>query len=193
MVIIGGGDTGSYSIGVSRRQGASGITQAEIMPAKGGVESAESLQKWPLFSGVPVTTSSHEEGCNRLYGVTVKKFLCNGGTDGRVSTVVLTRAEAQHAKPLQNGNFREIPGSEFELPADLVIIALGFVHMEQGPLIQNLSLVTDEKMNLKINDNYMTSAEGIFAAGDCVLGGSSVVQAMHQGREVAEAVNGYLR
>ncbi|MDP2982411.1 MAG: glutamate synthase subunit beta [Candidatus Latescibacter sp.] len=196
VVIIGGGDTGAYCIGVSRRQGALGITQAEIESAPpenggiAGIQHAEPLQHtWPLFSGIPETTGSHDEGCNRLWGVKVKKFL---GKKGRVSSVILTHVGVQHAEPLRNGNNHEIPGAEFEIPADMVILAMGFVHMEQGPLIQNLSLVTDEKMNLKINDNYMTSSEGIFAAGDCVLGGSSVVQAMHQGREVAEAVNGYL-
>jgi glutamate synthase (NADPH) small chain len=190
VLIIGGGDTGFYCVGVSRRQGALEITQAEITPELSEPKRnhhSEIPDVWPFSPGVPEMNGSREEGSGRLRGVTVKKFT---GKEGRVTTAVLSRVE-----PDTNyaGQFIEIPGTEFEIPTDLVILAMGFFHTEQGPLIRNLSLDTDEKMNLKIDDHYMTSSPGIFAAGDCVLGGSTVVQAMRQGREVAEAVNGYLK
>lgn len=175
VVVIGGGETGAYCIATCRRQGASDVVRIELKPASG---PGLSTPKWPHVVGPGPESDPLAGSCTSRFGAKVERFM---GNDGKVTGVVIKtpdgRSRAMHVETIG---------------AELVILALGFEHLEQGPLVQKLSLETDESGNLKVDDRFMTSAEGVFAVGDCVLGGSPVVQAIAQGRRVAEAVNRYL-
>lgn len=185
VLVVGGGDTGSDCVGTSRRQGAGRIYQVEILPRP--PESRSEDNPWPDWPQVLRTSSSHEEGCERIWGATVKEF---SGEDGMVHTARLVRVEWYR----ENGRqaFREIPGSEFDLEAGLVLLAAGFVHPEHGPLVKEFALGIDSRGNLAVDGSYMTSSPGVFAAGDSAMGASLVVRAIDQGRRAAEAINRYL-
>jgi NADPH-dependent glutamate synthase beta subunit-like oxidoreductase len=135
------------------------------------------------------TSSSHEEGCTRLWSVSTKRFL---GRQGGVEKITCLRLE--WTEPDENGRstFREIPGSEFELGADLVLLAMGFVHVEHGPLVRDLDLALDARGNLVVDSQLMTSVPGVFAAGDSMVGASLVVRAIDYGRIAAEGADRYL-
>lgn len=185
VLVIGGGDTGADCVGTSRRLGANVIRQAEILPKPPETRSPDN--PWPSWPNVLRTSTSHEEGCERLWGVTVKAFEGNG----RVRAARLARVEWTVADGRRV--CREVPGSEFEVPAGLVLIAMGFLHTEHGPFMKELGLACDERGNLAAGESFMTGIPGIFAAGDCVTGPSLVVRAMNQGRLAAEAVDRWLR
>ena len=184
-MVIGGGDTGADCVGTVRRQGAKNVTQVEILAKP--PETRESDNPWPEWPQVLRTSSSHEEGCTRIWSATAKEFL---GSAGRVEKVKLIEVEWYR----ENGRklFREKPGSEFEFDADLVVLAMGFLHIEHGPLVTGLNLETTDHGNLKVDRNQMTSHPGVFAAGDSVSGPSLVVRAIAQGRKAAEGVQKYL-
>jgi NADPH-dependent glutamate synthase beta subunit-like oxidoreductase len=135
------------------------------------------------------TSSSHEEGCERMWGVSTRAFL---GEEGRVTGIRCVRLEWSEPDAAGRRAFTEVPGSEFELEADLVLLAAGFVHVEHGPLVRSLELRLDGRGNISLDPGGMTSSPGVFAAGDSVEGASLVVKAVNHGRQAAEAVNRFL-
>ena len=187
VVVIGGGDTGSDCIGTSRRQGAREIHQIEILPKP--PEERHIYNPWPTWPIIMRSSSSHEEGCERRWSVSTKEFL--GRQDG---VEKLTCVRLEWSEPDENGQstFREIPGSEFEMGADLVLLAMGFVHVEHGPLVRDLDIALDARGNLSVDAEQMTSSPGVFTAGDSMVGASLVVSAIDQGRTAAEGVHRYL-
>jgi NAD(P)H-dependent glutamate synthase small subunit len=187
VVVIGGGDTGSDCVGTSRRQGAREITQLELFPMPPADRAVNN--PWPTWPVIMRTSSSQEEGCARLWSISTKEFL---GSRNGVEKLRCVRLE--WSEPDENGRsaFREIPGSEFELKADLVLLAMGFVHLEHGPLVRDLGLETDARGNLVVDSGLMTSAPGVFAAGDSMAGASLVVRAIDFGRKAAGGVDRYL-
>jgi len=187
VVVVGGGDTGSDCIGTSRRQGASSITQIELLPRP--PDNRAPGNPWPTWPVVLRTSSSQEEGCERLWGIQTKAFAGDGGRVRKLSCVKLDWSEPDAAG---RRTFREIPGSEFPIPADLVLLAMGFVHVEHGPLVRDLGVSTDPRGNLLVNGNLQTSVPGVFGAGDAVAGASLVVRAIDLGRRAAQGVDRYL-
>ena len=187
VVVIGGGDTGSDCVGTSRRQGAREIHQLELLPEP--PEERSPYNPWPTWPVIMRTSSSHQEGCTRLWSISTKEFL--GGPDG-VEGLRCVRLD--WSEPDENGRstFREVPGSEFTLQADLVLLAMGFVHVEHGSLVRDLDLALDGRGNLVVDSDLMTTAPGVFAAGDSMVGASLVVRAIDFGRKAAEGVNRYL-
>jgi glutamate synthase (NADPH) small chain len=179
VVVIGGGDTGSDCIGTSFRQGAASVTNFEIMPEPPLHENkALTWPNWPLKLR---TSSSHEEGAERDFAVTTTHF---SGANGAVQKLHCMRVDDK---------LKPIPGSEFEIPADLVLLAMGFVHPLHEGLVKNLGLKLDQRGNVAAStDDYRTSIDKIFAAGDMRRGQSLVVWAIREGRQAAHAVDKYL-
>lgn len=186
VIIIGGGDTGSDCIGTSHRQGAKSVTSFELLP-KPPVERA-SDNPWPEWSRILRLSSSHKEGGNIEYSVSTKKFT---GENGHVKEIHAVRIEW---KKDEKGQMKmvEMPGSEFSLPADLVLLAMGFVHPVHEGMVKHLGVELDPRGNVKVDENHMTSKEGVFAAGDMAIGQSLVVRAIKQGRNAARGVDKYL-
>jgi NAD(P)H-dependent glutamate synthase small subunit len=187
VVVIGGGDTGADCIGTCRRQGAREVRQIEILPEPPAQRAPRN--PWPAWPLILRTSTSHEEGCERLWGVTAKEFL---GAEGRVRKLRCVKVRWSSPDAAGRAQFSEVPGSEFDLQADLVLLAMGFVHAEHGPLVRDLELRADERGNIQVSSACMTSARGVFAAGDAVLGASLVIRAIGLGRNAAEAVDAYL-
>jgi glutamate synthase (NADPH/NADH) small chain len=187
VVVIGGGDTGSDCIGTARRQGANEIVQIEILSQPPPQRMPDN--PWPTWPHVLATSSSQEEGCRRLWDVATKAFV---GEEGAVKK--LRCVELDGSEPDEKGRrtFREIAGSEFEIEAELVLLAMGFVHLEHGPLVEELQLARDARGNLRVASNYMTSVPSVFAAGDSMTGASLVVRSIDSGRLAAAAVDSYL-
>jgi len=185
VVVIGGGDTGSDCVGTARRQGARSITQIEILPKP--PESRPQDTPWPTWPRTMRTSSSHEEGCDRRWSILTKGF---DGYETHVSQVQCCQIEWRN----NNGRWemREIENSEFELKADLVLLALGFVHVVHEGLVETLQLKLDQRGNVEVA-NCQTSQPWVFAAGDTVSGASLVVRAIDAGRKVADAIDRYLR
>jgi glutamate synthase (NADPH/NADH) small chain len=181
VVVIGGGDTGSDCVGTARRQGAKEIHQLEILPQP--PQSRPPDTPWPMWPRIMRTTSSHEEGCQRQWSVYTKRF---SGAGVRVEKLHCCKVEWTN----RNGKwkFKELPGTEFTLKADLVLLALGFLHVSHNGLVNELDLKLDESGNVVI-ENYQTSQPAVFAAGDTVEGASLVVRAISSGREAAMAIN----
>ncbi|MDO8890512.1 MAG: glutamate synthase subunit beta [Sulfurimicrobium sp.] len=184
VVVIGGGDTGSDCVGTSIRQGARSVTQIEVMPRP--AEQEDKTLTWPNWPLKMRTSSSQEEGCTRDWSVTTKAFL---GANGKVEKLNCVRVEWSAGKMV------EIPGSEFELQADLVLLAMGFVSPVQK-LLDAFGVEKDGRGNAKaVTDGagcYKTSVEKVFAAGDMRRGQSLVVWAIREGRQAARAVDEYL-
>jgi NAD(P)H-dependent glutamate synthase small subunit len=187
VVVIGGGDTGSDCIGTSRRQGAKSILQIEILQKP--PDERVPTNPWPTWPNVLRTSSAQEEGCERSWSVSTKEIL---GANGHVNKLRCVCLEWSEPDAAGRRAFKEIPGSEFELPADLVLLAMGFVHVEHGPLVRDLSLAKDARGNLVVDAGRMTSTPGVFAAGDSMLGASLVVRAIDDGRQSAEGIDRYL-
>lgn len=180
VIVVGGGDTGSDCIGTSKRQGAASITQLEIMPKP--PEKEDKGMTWPNWPLKLRTSSSQEEGCDRDWSVSTKSI--EADENGKVSKINLVRLDAK---------MQEIPGSEFQLKADLVLLAMGFVHPVQEGMLKELGLDLDQRSNVKADtNNYQTSIEKVFAAGDMRRGQSLVVWAIREGRQAARAVDEYL-
>jgi len=184
VVVIGGGDTGNDCVGTARRQGAKQIYQLEILPKPPETRPPDTL--WPMWPRIMRTSSSQEEGCERLWSVMTKRFL---GIEIRVSRLECCRVE--WIKQASRWQIKELPGTDFILTADLVILALGFEHVAHDGLIKELGLKLDERGNIAV-DNYQTSEPWVFAAGDTVDGASLVVHAINSGREAAAAINRWL-
>ncbi|MFH1771664.1 MAG: glutamate synthase subunit beta [Candidatus Omnitrophota bacterium] len=188
VVVIGGGDTGSDCVGTANRQGASCVVQIEVLSQP--PECRASHQPWPLYPLLLKTTSSHQEGVLRRWAVLTKKFIGEQGCVKKLSCV-----KVEFVYPAKNKTcpvMKEIPGSEFEIEADLVILAVGFLGPEKSGLISDLGLELDERGNIKTNQGYMTSKKGIFSAGDCRRGQSLVVWAIAEGRRAAYHIDTYL-
>jgi len=179
VVVIGGGDTGSDCIGTSFRQGALSVTNFEIMPMP--PEHENKMMTWPDWPLKLRTSSSHEEGAKRDFAVLTQKFT---GEKGRVKTLHCARADAK---------FKPIPGTEFEVDANLVLLAMGFVHPVHEGMIASLKLDLDPRGNVKADtDAYATSLPKVFAAGDMRRGQSLVVWAIREGRQCAHAIDKFL-
>lgn len=188
VIVLGGGDTGSDCIGTSIRQHAISVTQLEIMPQPPEKENKGlSWPNWPLKMR---TSSSQEEGCQREWGVATKHFIADD--NGNIKAIKLVRVDWQKD---ENGrmSMQEIAGSEFELKADLVLLAMGFIHPIHEGMINDLNVELDERGNVKANTNdYQSSVSKIFAAGDMRRGQSLVVWAIREGRQTARAVDKFL-
>ncbi len=185
VVVIGGGDTGSDCVGTANRKGARNVIQLELMPQPSDHRGDE--EPWPLWPRLNKTSSSHEEGCDRKWNILTKEFICK---DGDVKKILAAEVEW---KKDENGRFNmtEIPGSEFELKADLVLLAMGFVHAVHPGLVNDIGIDLDDRGNLKVNENMMTSKDGVFAAGDSSRGASLVVWAIKDGKDAASGIDRY--
>jgi glutamate synthase (NADPH/NADH) small chain len=187
VVVIGGGDTGSDCVGTSNRHGAASIVQFELLPQP--PEQENKAMTWPYWPVKLRTSSSHEEGCSRDWAVATKRF---EGRDGRVEKLVAARVEWQKDA---NGAMRmvEVPGSEFEIAADLVLLAMGFTGPASTGLLEQFAVDRDARSNVKAStDDYQTSVPKVFAAGDMRRGQSLVVWAIREGRQCARAVDEFL-
>ena len=182
VVIIGGGDTGADCLGTAHRQGAASVTQLEILPQPPATRATEN--PWPQWSFVYRTSSAHEEGGERLFSVTTDRFL--GDEKNNVRSLVICEVKSE------SGKFVKVEGTERELPADLVLLALGFVGPEKSSWMDQLGLQFDQRGNIVRNDEYMSSAKGVFVAGDMGRGQSLIVWAIAEGRAAAAAVDRYL-
>jgi glutamate synthase (NADPH/NADH) small chain len=179
VVVIGGGDTGSDCIGTSIRQGALSVTNFEIMPAP--PEHENKMLTWPDWPLKMRTSSSHQEGVERDFAVGTQKF---SGANGAVQTLHCARLDAK---------FKPVPGTEFDVKADLVLLAMGFVHPLHEGMIKSLGVTLDARGNVHANtDAYLTSVPKVFAAGDMRRGQSLVVWAIREGRQCAHAVDKFL-
>jgi NAD(P)H-dependent glutamate synthase small subunit len=188
VVVLGGGDTGSDCVGTARRQGARSITQIELLPEPPAWRAADN--PWPAWPNILRTSTSHEEGCTRLWSVLAKEFL---GVGVRVRGLRCARLRWSGPDADGKRTYEEVPDSTFDVKADLVLLALGFVGTEHGPLVRDLGLPTGPRGSLAVDEAYRTSAEGVFAAGDAMAGPSLVVRAIAHGRAAAEAMDRYLR
>jgi glutamate synthase (NADPH/NADH) small chain len=188
VVVVGGGDTGSDCVGTARRQRARSITQIELLPEPPIERACDN--PWPTWPVILRTSSSHEEGCQRMWSVLTKEFL---GRGVRVRGLKCVRIEWSGPDASGRQTFKEVPSTALELKADLVLLALGFVHVEHGPIVEELGLSVDDRGNLSVDADFMTSVPGVFAAGDSVAGASLVVRAIAQGRKMAAAVDEFLR
>ena len=182
VVIIGGGDTGADCLGTAHRQGAASVTQLEILPRPPEHRSAD--QPWPVHPAIFRVSSAHEEGGTRVYAVSTQRFL--GDETGRVRALELVEVEPA------GGRFQPVPGTERELPCDLVLLAMGFTGAERGPLATGLGVQFDNRGNVARNGEFATSEPGVFVAGDMGRGQSLIVWAIAEGRSAAAAVDAYL-
>jgi glutamate synthase (NADPH/NADH) small chain len=182
VVIIGGGDTGADCLGTAHRQGAASVTQLEIMPQP--PETRAPNNPWPQWSMVYRVSSAHEEGGDRLFSVNTERFVDDG--NGNVRALVL------HEVEMLDGQFVKVEGSEKELPADLVFLAMGFIGPEKGSWLEQLGVEFDERGNLVRDLNYMSNVDGVFVAGDMGRGQSLIVWAIAEGRACAAGVDSYL-
>lgn len=178
VVVIGGGDTGSDCIGTALRQGAKQVVQLEIMPKP--PTGRTDKYPWPNYPMIFRTSTSQEEGGMREFSVKTAAF---SGQGGKVTTL--------HAVKLDE-NLQEIPGSQFEIPCDLALFAMGFLHPEHEGMLQELGVELDQRGNVKTDCGYQTSVPQVFAAGDMRRGQSLVVWAISEGRKAAKAVDMYL-
>jgi glutamate synthase (NADPH/NADH) small chain len=186
VVIIGGGDTGADCVGVAHRQGASCVIQIELLPQP--PEHRPSDCPWPKYPMLLKTSTSHEEGAERKWSVLTKKFI---GEKGEVKRLFCIKVEFE--KDIKGRlAMKEIPGSEFEIYADLVILALGYLHPEKKGLIEELDLGLDSCGNVKADSNFMTSQKAVFACGDMRRGQSLAVWAISEGRKAAHYIDKYL-
>ena len=182
VVIIGGGDTGADCLGTAHRQGAASVTQLEILPQPPDRRAASN--PWPQFAFVYKVTSAHDEGGERIYSVNTERFIDDG--DGNVSGLAIHEVEMIDAK------FVKIEGTDRELPADYVFLALGFTGPEKGAWLEELGVEFDQRGNVARDRNYMSNVPGVFVAGDMGRGQSLIVWAIAEGRSAAAGADLYL-
>jgi len=187
VVILGGGDTGSDCLGTSNRQGALSVHQFELLPQPPDTRT-EGVAPWPYWPMILRTSSSHEEGVIRDWSINTKYF--SGDEHGNVKKLHGVRLEwvQENGRPVM----REMPGSEFELDVDLVLLALGFLGPERGALLTDLGVQLTERGNVAVDKSYMSNVPGVFACGDMRRGQSLVVWAIWEGRECARGVDAFL-
>ncbi|GAA4731327.1 glutamate synthase subunit beta [Pedococcus ginsenosidimutans] len=181
VIVIGGGDTGADCIGTSHRQGARSVTSLEIMPQPG--EERVAGQPWPTYPMLFRVASAHEEGGERLYAVSTKEIL---GEDGKVSGIRVVDVKRGDT------GFDEVEGTERVLPAQLVLLAMGFLGPEKLGVVEQLEVELDERSNVRRDRDYMSSVPGVFVAGDAGRGQSLIVWAIAEGRSAAAGVDRYL-
>jgi glutamate synthase (NADPH/NADH) small chain len=181
VVVIGGGDTGADCVGTANRQGARKVTQIEVMPKP--PEHRSGSDPWPLWPKVLKTSSSHQEGCERLWSVSTKEFI---GRDGRLDA--LRAAKVEWVGTNGKVSMVEVPGSDFEIGADLVLLAMGFTHVVQDGVVADLGLELDQRGNVRTAGTFHTSNPKVWSAGDARRGASLVVHAIADGRAAAEAI-----
>ena len=186
VVVIGGGDTGSDCIGTCHRQGAVAVVNFELLPQP--TEDRPASQPWPYWPMRLRSSSSHEEGGSRHWNLLTKRFIGDRGRVQSLETVAVQWFE-EDGHPVR---FEEVPGSQKIWPADLVLLAMGFTGPETDSVVAQLQLGLDDRGNLRTGSDYMTSRDGVFAAGDARRGQSLIVWAISEGREAARAVDRYL-
>jgi glutamate synthase (NADPH/NADH) small chain len=187
VVVIGGGDTGSDCVGTSNRQGAKSVTQFELLPQPPQQEDKPLV--WPYWPVKLRTSSSHEEGCERDWAIATKRL---EGSNGKVEKLIAARLDWQKG-PEGQMKMVEIPGTEFAIRADLVLLAMGFTGPVHKGLLESLGVERDPRSNVKANtDSYRTSVAKVFAAGDTRRGQSLIVWAIREGRQCARAIDEFL-
>ncbi|MEU7531078.1 glutamate synthase subunit beta [Saccharothrix sp. NPDC042600] len=179
VVVIGGGDTGADCVGTAHRQGAASVTQLEIMPRP--AETRSEAHPWPTYPMLYRVTSAHEEGGERVYSVSTVEFL--GDSDGAVRALKLVEVDAK---------FQPVPGTEREIPAELVTLAMGFVGPERAGLLEQLGVELDARGNVVRDEEFKTTVDGVFVAGDMGRGQSLIVWAIAEGRSAAAGVDAFL-
>ncbi len=182
VVILGGGDTGADCLGTSIRQGAASITQLEIMPRP--TEERPSSQPWPTYPMIYRVSSAHEEKDNRIFSVSTEEFLGDSHGNLRALKIVETI--------FVNGKFESVPGTEKEIPADFVFLAMGFTGPERSELLNQLEVNLDERGNIQRDADFAANEDGVFVTGDAGRGQSLIVWAIAEGRSAASAVDKYL-
>lgn len=188
VVVIGGGDTGSDCVGTSNRHKAASVTQFELLPRP--PKERNTVMPWPTYPMLLKTTSSHEEGCERHWAVSTKSFV--GDENGNLKGIRLVDLEwkIENDRP---ASFVEVPGSEREIPCELALLAMGFLHPQHDGLINELELELDERGNVRATEKqYQTNIPKIFTAGDMRRGQSLVVWAIKEGRDCAQKVDEFL-
>jgi glutamate synthase (NADPH/NADH) small chain len=186
VVIIGGGDTGADCIGTAHRQGAKSVTSLEIMPRP--PEKRSPNNPWPEWPFIFRTTSAHEEGGERLYSVSTKRFI--GDENGNLRELELVTVEMQ--REAGRVVFNEVPGTTERIPCELVLLAMGFTGAEKEGMLEQLGVCITDRGNVWRDENWMTSVPGIFTAGDMQHGQSLIVWAISEGRSAARGVDEYL-
>ena len=182
VVIIGGGDTGSDCLGTAHRQGCREVHQFELLPEP-PPQRADSTP-WPLWPMQLRTSHAHEEGCDRQWSVSTTKFSGEHGYVGKLHA---------HRVSFEEGRFSPVPGTEFEMKVDLVLLAMGFTGPVKNGLLDSLGVEYDARGNVAVDRNFMTSKAGVFAAGDTKLGASLIVWAISEGRKAAAGIDAYLK
>ncbi|MEQ0564395.1 glutamate synthase subunit beta [Amycolatopsis sp. NEAU-NG30] len=182
VVVIGGGDTGADCVGTSHRQGARSVTQLEIMPKP--PQARSDAHPWPTYPMIYRVSSAHEEGGERLYSVNTQEFL--GDDNGRVRALKLVEVRNE------GGKFVPVPGTERELPAQLVLLAMGFLGPQKQGLLEDLGVELDARGNVARDKTFKTSLDNVFVAGDMGRGQSLIVWAIAEGRSAAAGVDAYL-
>ncbi len=188
VLVIGGGDTGADCIGTANRQGAASVHQFEILP-KPRTWNKTNNPEWPAWPNILRTGSSHEEGCERRWSVMTKQFTGRG-----VKVAKAHCMEVTWDRDPESGRYtmKEVAGSDFSLDVDLVILAMGFLHVKHSKLLHDLGVTYDTRGNIKTDGNYATSVPGVFAAGDADIGASLIVRAIYHGRCAAEITSAAL-
>ncbi len=182
VVILGGGDTGADCLGTAIRQGAASVTQLEIMPRP--TQERPATQPWPTYPMIYRVSSAHEEKDNRLFAVSTEEFVGDGNGNVKALRLVETKFE--------NGKFAPVPGTEKEIPADFVFLAMGFTGPEKSELLTQLEVDFDERGNIKRDLNYQTKTSGVYVCGDAGRGQSLIVWAIAEGRSAAASVDTFL-
>ena len=182
VVILGGGDTGADCLGTAIRQGAASVTQLEIMPRP--TQERPTTQPWPTYPMIYRVSSAHEEKDNRLFAVSTEEFIGDGNGNVKALRLVETKFE--------NGKFAPVPGTEREIPADFVFLAMGFTGPEKSALLTQLEVDFDERGNIKRDANYQTKTPGVYVCGDAGRGQSLIVWAIAEGRSAAASVDSFL-
>ena len=182
VIILGGGDTGADCLGTAIRQGAASITQIEIMPRP--TEERPSSQPWPTYPMVYRVSSAHEESGERLYSISTEEFM--GDENGNLTALKIVETK------FVDGKFEKVPGTERQLPADLVFLAMGFTGIEKNQLVTDLELSLDERGNIARDNDYATNVDGVYVCGDAGRGQSLIVWAIAEGRSAASAVDRHL-
>jgi len=186
VIVIGGGDTGADCIGTAHRQGAKSVTSLELLPKPPATRAANN--PWPEWARILRVAPAHEEGGEILYSVSTKSFEGENGVLKKLKLVQVEWVPQEGAPP----KMQEVAGSEKELPADLVFLAMGFLGPEKNPLFEKLGIELDGRSNVKADANKMTNVPGVFVAGDMTRGQSLIVWAIAEGRTAAKGVDQYL-
>jgi glutamate synthase (NADPH) small chain len=188
VLVIGGGDTGADCVGTSVRQGAKRIYQYEILP-KPKQWDKDYNPEWPGWPAIFRTATSHEEGCERDWSILTKRFT---GSGVKVTGASFAKVEWEKSKRTGQFKMNEVPETEFTLDVDLVLLAMGFVHVQHNRLLTDFGVEFDSRGNISVNERYETSVPDVFAAGDSATGASLVVRAIYHGRQAAESIHKYL-